>query len=418
MIKISNLKLYNEQAAINHVKSLGFTRLAATEGETKAINYIRKELDKENIESNVESFKWSKSLRKLRKLIFLWIFIFILSNEILLLHPTFTWLILPLDGLFFLVLMFGGKFAFDHSKLIFIGKKRESNNIITTIQAKDLYPNRPVIIFSAHYDSISSNFPFKMTKILLLSAVCLLLSILLINLILSIWSIIVLFTTIQIEIIYIWIRTISLIIGLILLIEIFLTFFMKTTNESVGSIDNASGTAILLELAKLIKKNPLEKTDVIFLWCGAEEMGLWGSKQYCSKHFEELDNDYDLNKSYNINIDMVGSYIGLVDETGLLKKKKLNENLNDVLKASDTQHKIPSEKSKLAFGSGSDHLVFRIFTKKADKKGFQVTCFLSKEDSKYIHSKKDIPELCSAENLNGCLDICYNAIKSLDLRVE
>ncbi|MFW9873299.1 MAG: M28 family metallopeptidase [Candidatus Thorarchaeota archaeon] len=117
---------------------------------------------------------------------------------------------------------------------------------------------------------------------------------------------------------------ISLIIGIILLSEIFVTFFTEKTNKSIGSLDNASGVAILLELVKLIKKNPLERSYVIFLWCGAEEMGLWGSKQYLSKYFEELDNNYDLNKSYNINIDMVGTYIGLIDEIGLLEKKKMN----------------------------------------------------------------------------------------------
>ena len=418
MIKVSNLNLYDEQAAINHVKSLGFTRHAATEGETKAINYIRRELDKEHINYSVESFEWSKTLRKMQKLIFLWIFAFILGNEFLLLYSTVTWLIIPLDGLFILLLILGVKIIFDHSRIVYLGKRKESHNIIMTIQAKDLYPKRPVIFFSAHYDSVSHNFPLKMTMLLLLSGLFLLLSYIIINLVLSIWSIIILFNVIQIEIIYTAIRTISLIIGGILLIEIFITFFMKTSNESVGSLDNASGTAILLELAKLIKKNPLEKIDVIFLWCGAEEMGLWGSKKYVSKHFEELDHDYDLNKSYNINIDMVGSYIGLVDETGLIKKKKINENLNDVLKASDKQHKIPSDKSKLSFVSGSDHLAFRSFTRKAEKNGFQVTCFISKKDSKYIHSKKDTPNLCSAENLNGCIDICYNAVKNLDLRVE
>jgi len=418
VIDISTIKMYDEQAAINHVKSLSFTRHAATEGETKTINYIRKQLDNENVDTKVESFEWTKTLTKLRKLIFLWIFIVNLSCLILLLYPTFTWIIVPLDMLFFIVLIFGGKYIFDLSRVIFIGKKRESKNVIATIQAKGLFPKRPVIFFSAHHDSVSSNFPYKMMKILLLSAVLFLLSYFFINLILSIWSIIAIFTAIQIDIIYLWIRNISLIIGIILLTEIFITFFMKKTNESLGSVDNASGVAILLELAKLIKKNPLEKTDIIFLWCGAEEMGLWGSKQYCSKHFEELDNDYDLNKSYNINIDMVGTYIGLIGETGLLKKKKLNENLNDVLKASDTQQKIPSEKAKISLGSGSDHLVFQAFSKKAEKKGFQVTCFFSNKDSKYIHSKKDIPELCSAENLNRCIEICYNAIKSLDLRVE
>ena len=285
MIKISKLNLYDEQAAINHVKSLGFTRHAATDGETKTINYIRKELDKENLDAKVESFEWTKTLTKFRKLIFLWIFIVILSSETLLLYPTLTWLILPLDGLFFIVLTLGGKFAFDHSRIIFIGKKRESKNVIATIQAKDLYPKRPVIIFSAHHDSVSSNLPYKVMKPLYISMVFLFISSLLINLVLSIWSIVALFTAIKIDIVYLWIRNISLIIGIILLTEIFINFFRKKTNESIGSIDNASGTAILLELAKLIKKNPLEKTDVIFLWCGAEEMGFCGSKQYCSKHF-------------------------------------------------------------------------------------------------------------------------------------
>jgi len=314
--------------------------------------------------------------------------------------------------------LLGGKYLFDLSRISYIGKKRQSKNVIATIKAKDLYPNRPVIIFSAHHDSVSSVFPIKIMMIILLPAVLLLLSYIIINIVLAIWSIIALFTAIQIDIIYLMIRNISLVVGVIVLIEIFIMFFNKKTNQSIGSVDNASGTAILLELANLIKRNPLERTDVILLWCGAEEMGAWGSKQYCFKHFEELENSYDLNKSYNINLDMVGTYIGLIDEIGLIKKKKLNENLNDVLKASDTQQKIRSEKIKMSFGAGSDHSVFQVFAKKADKKGFQVTCFTSEKDLKYIHSKKDIPNLCSAETLNSCIDICYNAIKSLDLRVE
>jgi len=377
-----------------------------------------KELDKEYINCKLESFEWAKTLTKLRNLFFLLIFLIVLICEIFLLDPIITWVILPLDGLFILILLFGAKYLFDHSRILYFGKKRESKNVIATIQAKDLHPNRPVIIFSAHHDSVSSLFPTKFFMILILSGVLLLLFFIIINVILSIWSIIAIFTDISIGIVYIIIRNISLVVGIIILIELFITFFNRRTNQSIGSVDNASGVAVLLELAKLIKKNPLERTDVIFLWAGAEEMGIWGSKQYCVKHFKELEHDYDIDKSYNINVDMVGTYIGLVEETGLIKRKQLNENLNDVLKASDTHQMIPSKKSKLALGSGSDHLAFRIFAKKAEKNGFQISCFTSKKDGKYIHSKKDIPDLCSAENLNGCIDICYNAIKSLDLRVE
>jgi Zn-dependent M28 family amino/carboxypeptidase len=187
----------------------------------------------------------------------------------------------------------------------------------------------------------------------------------------------------------------------------------------MGSIDNASGVAILIELAKLVSKNPLNKTDVIFLWCGAEERGLWGSKQYCNRHFEELNYDYDLNKSFNINIDMVGTYIGLLDKLGLFKKKDLNKNLNNVLEASANQQNIKIKKESVKIGTGSsDHQIFRAYAKKHEKGGFQVGLFSTEDDVKYIHSKHDTPDKCSSEMLNNCIEICFNAIKSLDLRVE
>lgn len=418
MIYISKLKLFDEQNALNHVRSLGFKRLAATKGETKTINYILKELEKEKVDVKVESFIWTNTSTRLRKLIFLWIFIFTVISQFILLHPILTWLILPLDGFFFLILFPLIKLIFDHTRTLLMGKQRESKNAIVTVQAKDLYPKRPIVFFSAHHDSASSNFPTRVITMLLLSSLFILLSYLLLNLGLSIWSIIALLPNVQINIAYVIVRNISLIIGSILLIEVFITFFSKKTNESIGSIDNASGTAILIELAKLVKKNPLEKTDVIFLWCGAEEMGLWGSKQYLSKHFEELNYDYDLNRSFNINIDMVGTYVSIVDETGLFRKRKLNKNLNDVLEASATHLNVHFRKTSMAFGTGSDHLVFKSYAKKAEKSDFQVSCYLSKDDSKYIHSKKDVPDLCSTTNLNACIEICFNAIKSLDLRVD
>jgi len=54
--------------------------------------------------------------------------------------------------------------------------------------------------------------------------------------------------------------------------------------NSKGSVDNASGVAILIELAKLLKRNPLENYDVIVLWSGGEEWGLKESIAFCKKH--------------------------------------------------------------------------------------------------------------------------------------
>ncbi|KKK42226.1 hypothetical protein LCGC14_0911700 [marine sediment metagenome] len=419
MIDVSSFKLYDEQAAINHVKVLSFKRQAGTEGETKCLNYISQQLKKENIDHTVESFEWVKTLTLVIKLVFTFILIYMFIYIIILLNPFISWVIFPLDIIFFSLLYFGLKFIFDNTRDSKIGKKKVSKNVIATFRAEDLYPKRPVIIFSAHHDTTSHSYPMATMMILYKLGGILILVFIALASFLSIWSLLALFKLTQIDSPYLLIRNISIICGISFLIVNTLILTDKRLNNSDGSIDNASGVAVLLELAKLIKNRPLEKTDVIFLWVGAEEMGYWGSKQYCIKHFEELIYDYDLDKSYNINIDMVGTYIGLIDKIGMLKKKRLNQNLNDVLIASANQLKIPLKRVSVKIGSGSsDHGVFRAFAKKEGKKGFQVSAFISDDDTKFIHSKNDTLEKCSIYNLNGCLEICYNAIKSLDLRVE
>ena len=60
-------------------------------------------------------------------------------------------------------------------------------------------------------------------------------------------------------------RDISFVIGIIIIIILTLIIFNKKNNESSGCIDNATGVAILIELAKLLQKEPLENLDVIFL---------------------------------------------------------------------------------------------------------------------------------------------------------
>ncbi|MFX1572979.1 MAG: M28 family metallopeptidase [Promethearchaeota archaeon] len=415
---MSTLNLYNQQAALNHVKNLAFKRRAASEGETKVTNYIIKELDKEKIQNTLENFDWYTSSIISTKLGFVFFFIYIFSYGTVSFYPHISWIYLSLDILYITIIYCGVKYSFGSTRYIHFGKEKESKNVIATIQGTDLYPKRPVIIFSAHHDTISQRYSMKMKIWLYRSALILFLLLLILTFILSITSLLNYFAVLQIDNIFLLLRNISLIIVVLLLINIALILGNKNLDESIGSIDNASGTAILLELARLINKNPLEKSDVIFIWCGAEEVGYMGSKQYCLKHFEELNHDYDLNKSYNINIDMVGTYLGLLDKTGLFKKRKINLNLNNVLEISANHQKISFKKENMVLGNFSDHKIFQAFAKKAGKNGFQISVFNSDKDTKYIHSKRDTPDKCSITNLNSCINICYNAIKSLDLRVE
>jgi Zn-dependent M28 family amino/carboxypeptidase len=185
-------------------------------------------------------------------------------------------------------------------------------------------------------------------------------------------------------------------------------------NRSKGSIDNASGVAILIELVKLFERNPLENYDVIVLWSSAEEWGLKGSKAYCKKNRAYLRKKYDLNRSFNINVDMVGSYIGLETQNSLhLRRRKAPFDLNKKLEETANELNIPLTVYDRILGSKSDHKSFRALARRT-KSSFQVAYFHSANDSKFIHSSKDTPDKCNPENLNGCIEICYTSIRSID----
>jgi aminopeptidase YwaD len=68
-----------------------------------------------------------------------------------------------------------------------------------------------------------------------------------------------------------------------------------------GADDNASGTAALIELARLLKNSKLKNNNYLFVAFSGEELGLFGSK-YFTEH-----PTIDLSKvNYMINMDMVG----------------------------------------------------------------------------------------------------------------
>lgn len=73
---------------------------------------------------------------------------------------------------------------------------------------------------------------------------------------------------------------------------------------SQGSWDNATGSVTIMELMHHFKEVGTRRT-MKFIWCGAEEIGLVGSREYCQAHEAEL-KDY----IFNINFDMTGVTIG------------------------------------------------------------------------------------------------------------
>ncbi|WP_281541049.1 M28 family metallopeptidase [Maribacter aestuarii] len=78
-----------------------------------------------------------------------------------------------------------------------------------------------------------------------------------------------------------------------------------------GANDNASGTAMVLELARYFGKNKNNKRSIIFALFSAEEKGLMGSKHLASKL-----SDKDLDLYTTLNFEMVG--VPMVDKNHLL----------------------------------------------------------------------------------------------------
>jgi len=392
MNTILSSKIEHLKAPMDHVKSLAFNRSISSVEETKAALYIQNELYKENINSQMEYFSFTGAKRYFMRLTYIIAFFYLILNRLLLI----------------LCAYFSLKYLFQRTRNYSLVGKENSKNVIAKIKARKKNQNRAVVILSAHYDSFSSNLPYGLQKIFFF----------LFKIILFPYV----FFAMLIPYIFIFreksVETFQLIIIFTLVefvITIVIFLLIYDNNKSKGSIDNASGVSILIELLKLFKKNPLENYDVIFLWSGAEEWGLKGSKRFCKRHRSYLSKKYDLDRSFNINIDMVGTYIGLENKNStLFKSQKGIFNLNKILEEAAIELNVPLIKYKKILGPKTDHLSFRSFAKKT-KSSFQVACFHSSKDSKFIHSSKDTPDKCSSQNLNGCLDICYTTIRSIDL---
>ncbi|MFW9900024.1 MAG: M28 family metallopeptidase [Candidatus Thorarchaeota archaeon] len=397
MIKISTLQVYNEPTTLEHIKALDFNRTATSTGETEAVNYIETCLSDKNIKTEVEHFQWTGPLRILMRTSYVVVFSYFLLYRLFLV----------------IILYFVIKYMFETFRRVSLIRKEESKNIFTKISAKNLRPNRPLVIFSAHYDSMSANLPYKVQVVVFFIYRMIVIFYGLMIVVFATIFILDYFFHIPFKNFMILLVTITSLAGVFISIPILYLVFIE--KPSSGSVDNASGVAILIELAKLINENPLENIDVLFIWTGAEEWGLKGSKRFCKSHFNALDQTFDLDKSFNINIDMVGSYIGLLDKSGFIIKRKMNRELNDILEATANQLHIPLERYKKIIKPQSDYKSFKKYAKSLHAK-FQVSCFHSSRDSKYIHSVRDTPDRCSVEALNGCLNICHQTLRSIDLR--
>ena len=118
-----------------------------------------------------------------------------------------------------------------------------------------------------------------------------------------------------------------------------------------GAIDNASGVALLLELAEEVAARPLARS-VVFLSSSGEESGLWGARAFVADPLIPL-NSIDA----VFGLDTVAA-IGRSDSVGILGAGLTD--LDPLIEAEARAHDRPLRQNPVAasFYSRSDHFVF------------------------------------------------------------
>jgi hypothetical protein len=117
-----------------------------------------------------------------------------------------------------------------------------------------------------------------------------------------------------------------------------------------GADDNASGTAVIMELARAMKagKARPKRTVVFALWDG-EEQGLWGSVHYGANPVLPMDRTL-----VNLNLDMVGNGDGRISFRGVYYGPEVWDLLKASLPADMIKDIVPSRGGP----GGSDHTPF------------------------------------------------------------
>ncbi len=117
-----------------------------------------------------------------------------------------------------------------------------------------------------------------------------------------------------------------------------------------GANDNASGTSVVMEIARVMKLNKIKpKRTIIFCLWGAEEQGLLGSKYYTEHPL------YSLEKTIAyFNLDMVGHGNGKVNFRGIYYGPEIWEFLKKNLEKDIMEYVNPGRGGP----GGSDHTYF------------------------------------------------------------
>jgi hypothetical protein len=275
-------------------------RGSCTAAERAAADYINAELSQLNLEltedpfTAVTSFSWVFGLIDL---------LFIIAALLFPLQPMFAFIIALVT--FFAFVLETSTFPFLS---IFLPKKK-SQNLVARVPARSKKIRK--VIITAHYDSSRSalNFSPQMVKGFRRSYLLMVAAMILEVILYALGALTTILPTTLL-----WYLSLP---GALYLLFTLLTLLHREIfgKYTPGANDNASGVAVLLEVAKVLSRLPLLTSEVTLVATGAEESGTNGALAYLRQHRPSKD-------TYVINLDNLGTgRLTVVTQEGILGVK-------------------------------------------------------------------------------------------------
>ena len=264
-------------------------RLTTTENEKKASEILKAELEALGYKTTIEKFSSPRTFSWTYFVIYLGFFISFLSA---IFFPAVGLVIFILA----LVIFFGEQSSVFAPLTRGLFAQAQSQNIIA--EPEDEAPSPIRIWLVAHYDTSKTSLAFAPNTVRFLRPLFLV-SLALLGLGLVMMVIELIFSGRS------WLFP-KIILSICAVYFLYMAVMMLERElrgvPVQGACDNASGVAVVMELAKRLAQSPLKNLNFRILLTGAEEVGLVGMANFLKKHKKELDPKRD----FFINFDSIG----------------------------------------------------------------------------------------------------------------
>jgi len=239
-------------------------------------------------------------------------------------------------------------------------------------------------------------------------------------------------TAAQVLAVFSWIALVFSAPFLLLMFVMTLYRILSPKSDSPGTDDTGSGTALVLSLAQRFKENPTQNVDLFFGWWGAEELGLFGSRQFVRQTHEQLDKD----KLHIINADCVGvgEYLTVHTGQGTINRKTADQNTVKRLEKAAAENDVKTSRSweSIISGGSSDQagwidrgfkntsLILRANKQKLSLPTRLVAAILrindpSQYELDHIHTPDDTLETINQDVLESSTNVAEAYIRAIDL---